>query len=243
MNIIRLDEVDSTNSYVERNARHMAHGDTVTARTQTAGRGQRGNTWESEPGANLTFTMLLCPDIEASRQFAISEAFSLCVCDALKEICGVECRVKWPNDIYAGDGKICGILISHALQGKRILHTVAGAGININQLRFLSDAPNPVSVRQITGLVHDPDAILALLAGRIEKETDRLASEEYRAELHRRYMRSLWRGDGQMYPFMDTETGERFAARVTDVEPSGHLVLTDAAGNHRRFAFKEVAWL
>lgn len=243
MRIIELEEVDSTNSYVERNARTLSHGDTVTAHTQSAGRGQRGNSWESAPSANITFTMLLKPDIEASKQFFISEAFSLCVCRVLKDICGVDCKVKWPNDIYVGDSKICGILISHSLQGRKINHTVAGAGININQEEFVSDAPNPISVRQITGRRFDLMRILTPLASDIEESVAKLGDEAYRSSLHESYMARLWRGDGKEYLFRDCATGEEFRASIHSVEPSGHLVLSDADGTLRRFAFKEVAWL
>lgn len=246
MRLIELREVDSTNSYLERNAHSLEHATAVTAFSQTAGRGQRGNTWESQPGENITFSMLLRPDIEPVRQFALSEAVALQVCDVLRTMCGVECRVKWPNDIYAGaDRKICGILISHSLSGRRINHSIAGIGININQRRFLSDAPNPVSVFQLTGRVHDLRPILLALVRGIETATSRLADEEYRRRLHTRYMASLWRGDGAFYPFRDTATGETFRAAVHAVEPSGHLILrTDLPDAPlRRYAFKEVSWL
>lgn len=243
MRILRLDETDSTNSYVERNAGGMEHGTVVTAHTQLAGRGQRGNSWESEPGANLTCTMLLRPGVEAVRQFSISETVALAVCDALEQVCGVECKVKWPNDIYAGgDRKICGILISHSLTGRRINHSVAGMGININQRCFLSDAPNPVSVWQLTGREHDPESVLVPLASAIERGTLLLGDADIRRAVHERYMSRLWRGDGALYPFTDTATGERFMATVQGVEPTGHLLLRDNDGALRRFAFKEVAW-
>lgn len=244
MRILRLDEVDSTNTYVERHTAELCHGDVVVTDRQTAGRGQRGNSWESEPGENITFTMLLKPRIEATQQFMLSCAVALAVCYTLKEKCDVDCMVKWPNDIYAGaDRKICGILISHSLQGKRINHTIAGAGININQQRFLSDAPNPASVWQLTGRRHDCEAILRSLAEKIEKVTDLLSDPSFRTYIKEEYMRRLWRGDGATYPFLETSTGERFDASVVDIEPLGHLLLRDTKGKLRRYAFKEVAWI
>ncbi len=244
MRLLKFDELDSTNSYVERNAASLRHGDVVTAHTQTAGRGQRGNCWESEPGANITFSMFLQPRIEASLQFSLSSMIALQICHTLEEICGVHCKVKWPNDIYAGsDRKICGILISHSLQGRAINHSVAGAGININQTRFLSDAPNPVSVRMLTGRYHDCEPILIDLAQRIEKNTLLLSDPLYREEVALRYRHMLWRGDDNTYPFRDTSSGEIFHASVESVETAGHLLLRDTTGNLRRFAFKEVAWL
>lgn len=243
MRIVRLDEVDSTSSYVESHLEQLRHGDVVVTDRQTAGRGQRGNSWESEPGENITFTMLLNPPIEASQQFLLSCMVALDVCEVLEELCSVKCQVKWPNDIYADNRKICGILISHSLQGKRINHTVAGVGININQKLFLSDAPNPVSVWQLTGKRHDCSLILSALASRIEEDTARLAYPDFRFMTKESYMQRLWRGDGALYPFEDTSTGERFHASVDSIEPLGHLILRDTEGRFRRFAFKEVAWL
>lgn len=244
MRILRLDEVDSTNTYVEQHTADLRHGDVVVTDRQTAGRGQRGNSWESEPGENITFTMLLKPRIEATQQFMLSCAVALAVCDTLKEMCSIDCLVKWPNDIYAGDDrKICGILISHSLQGKHINHTIAGVGININQQRFLSDAPNPASVWQLTGRRHDCETILHSLADKIDKFTDRLSDPSFRTYIKEEYMRRLWRGDGATYPFLETSTGERFDASVVDIEPLGHLLLRYTDGKLRRYAFKEVAWL
>lgn len=121
----------------------------TAARRQTAGRGQRGNHWESEDFKNLCFSMPAYPDkVPPACQFAISEAVALAVV-ALLQNHGIMASVKWPNDIYVNDSKICGILIDHALYGSSIRHTVISAGLNINQTRFLSDAPNPVSMKNI----------------------------------------------------------------------------------------------
>ena len=262
MNCIKLTEIDSTNSYLERNAHELPSPTLVTCGRQTAGRGQRGNSWESEPGKNLTFSMLLRPDLLPAQQFYISEAVALSICDSLGEMCGVECRVKWPNDIYAGDRKICGILISHSLSGSRINHTVAGAGVNVNQDRFFSGAPNPVSVRQITGREYPLDELLEDMAARIAARVAALSSADADAlaSLHREYRNRLWRGDGKLYRFRDLRAnpsaqtyfadpaqapqGRDFLARVLDVETSGHLILKPAESEEKlRFAFKEVAWL
>lgn len=243
MNIIELEEVDSTNSYVERNAAGLLHGCVVTARNQRSGRGQRGNSWESEPGSNLTFTMLLRPSIAAVVQFSLSEAVALSVCDMLDKLCGVECKVKWPNDIYTGDKKICGILISHSLSGRHINYSVVGMGININQKVFHSDAPNPVSVIQLTGQHHKLRPLLQYLAEKIEHESLRIADSDYRNRLHNDYMSRLWRGDGKMHPFRDATTGEEFSAVVSDVEPTGHILLRLTDNTLQRYAFKEFIWL
>lgn len=241
MRIRKIEELDSTNTYCRQHISDLAHLEMVSAVRQSAGRGQRGNHWESEPGKNLTFSVVLRPEhFPAREQFYISESVSLAIVDALREL-GVEACIKWPNDIYADDRKICGILIEHAVMGSEILYTIAGAGININQRRFLSDAPNPVSVSQLTDREYDLAETERMVAEKIETRLDVIFSGQ-RSALHEEYMRTLWRADGQMHSFIDASTGEHFEGAIADVEPLGHLVLRMPDGATRRYAFKEVEW-
>lgn len=242
MQILHYASLPSTNTFVAEHAATMASGTLVAADAQTAGRGQRGNHWEATPGLNLTFTLLHRPEnFPAREQFYLSEAVSVAICEAIEQATGVPCQVKWPNDIYADGRKLCGILISHALQGSLIEHTIIGAGINVNQTEFLSDAPNPVSLAQLTGRTFELEPLLKRVAAGIEAEL-RFA-DGYEA-LHKRYMSRLWRGDGAPYPYYDVQSGERFNASVYAIEPLGHLVLRQHPdGRLRRYAFKEVIFL
>ena len=152
MEIHSFPTLPSTSTYIADNAASLPSGYVVETPCQTAGRGQRGNSWESEPGKNITFSMIMrMPGFAARRQFRISEAVSLAIIETVVRHTGVACSVKWPNDIYAGDRKLCGILISHSLAGDTISYSIIGAGININQTCFLSYAPNPVSAAILTG--------------------------------------------------------------------------------------------
>ena len=241
MKIIALDSVDSTNSWLSRRAKDMDGECLVYALEQTCGRGQRGNVWESEPGANLTTSLLLHPDgIEPACQFVVSEAVALAVVDVLRSM-GVEAKVKWPNDIYAGDSKVCGILIENAVMGRMILHSIAGVGINLNQMMFLSDAPNPVSVRQLTGKTQGVAEAASLLAACVSSRLGDAVSDPDR--LHQEYLSLLWRGDGKMYPFSDRLTGETYMGRIHGIAPDGMLTIADAENVLRRYAFKEVEFL
>lgn len=238
----------STNTVMKERAATLPHGYTLAARSQTAGRGQRGNSWESLPGRNLTFSILLRPEhIAPARQFVISEAVALGIAGVIDRYLpqGMTTAIKWPNDIYAGDRKICGILIEHTLGTcSGITYTVAGAGVNINQERFCSDAPNPVSLRQITGVEYELDMLLSEFADNIIGEfegvdtTDAAAAEA----LHRRFMARMWRNDGAMHPFR-LPSGEVFMASVASVAPDGRLTLVDRDGVARHFYFKEVAFV
>lgn len=239
--ILWLDSCRSTNAELSARVGEMRHGDVIATREQTAGRGQRGNSWEAEPGCNLTFSMLLRPvTLHPSRQFEISMAVSLSIVDVLDRYLPERktARIKWPNDIYVGDGKICGILIEHSLQGGRIEHTVVGVGININQRVFISDAPNPVSLVQLTGKEHPLVPLLELIAEKMIALTDGYDV----ADLKARYFGSLYRGVG-FYPYIDAATGTRFEAEIADVAADGFLTLRLADGECRRYAFKEVVFV
>lgn len=243
MNLVELESVGSTNDYVKAHIDALTSPAMVTAFAQTAGRGQRGNSWESEPGANLTFSVFVrLPDFPARRQFAVSEAVTLAVVGMLKSF-GLEAKVKWPNDIYVGDRKICGILIEHAIMGTLLAHTIIGAGININQRRFISPAPNPVSMWQLLGCETPVETVREEMMRRLEDCFRHLADEEGRMAVHDGFLRCLWRGDGNTYPFRDTATREEFTASIAGIDPDGPLLLRLVGGEEREYLFKQVEFL
>lgn len=242
MNYLRLEEAGSTNSYVIDHAGELSDMTMVWADAQTHGRGQRGNSWESEPGANITASVLVRPqDFPAKAQFSISEATALAVVDALARF-GIDAKVKWPNDIYVGDKKICGILIEHAVMGRCVARSVLGIGLNVNQREFLSDAPNPVSMAILGWRSFDLEEVRESLGRALEKRLASINAESGRADLHSEFLRRMWRRDGKRHPFTDAATLERFDAEIWDVEPDGMLVLETASGARRRYAFKEVSF-
>lgn len=210
----------------------------VTADFQTVGRGQRGTVWESAPGLNLLVGLRVRPVfLRAAEQFRLSEAAALAVAEALDPYVG-GISVKWPNDVYWHEGKICGMLLEHRLQGDRIAETFVGPGINVNQRRFLGDAPNPVSLLQATGRETDRADVLSAFFHRFVHHYRRLQAGDG-AAIDRLYFSRLYRRDG-LHAFRDASG--RFLARIAAVEPDGHLVLEDESGGRRRYAFKEVAW-
>lgn len=239
--IIRLQKTDSTNNYLRELSRHetLPEGSLVVADFQTCGKGQPGNTWESEKGKNLMFSILLYPDfLPANRQFLISQIAALSVKETLDAYTeGVS--VKWPNDIYREDKKICGMLIENDLSGRNLYCSVIGIGININQQLFRSNAPNPVSLYQITGKEQDREEVLKRFL-RIFSNYYLALLQEKEDEIRTAYMKALFRNDG-FYPYRD-EQGE-FEARIHAIEPTGHLLLQLHDGSIRRYAFKEVSHL
>ena len=154
--IIWLDEADSTNNEAKRQIKDLSDMSVIAAVRQTAGRGQRNNTWLSQPGMNLTFSIVLkygegsVSSISPADQVLISDATASSIIDFLSKH-RIEARVKLPNDIYVGDRKICGILIEHTLCGQALIHTIVGVGLNVNQTVFDADLPNPTSMALETG--------------------------------------------------------------------------------------------
>ena len=228
--IIHIDETDSTNRWLREWA-DTHHPIVVYSDYQTAGKGQGSNTWESERGKNLLFSMLIHPDgVPANRQFSISMAISLAICEALGE--HFSPLIKWPNDIYWQNAKIGGILIENRLQGQMIKDSIIGVGINVNQREFHSDAPNPVSLWQIHGHETDREQLLYDILDRFSHCMERDVRDDY--------MRMLYRRKG-FHPYCDGDG--TFMAELVDVEEDGHLLLRDDNGRDRRYAFKEVQFI
>lgn len=149
--IIWLERVDSTNDEARRHISEIDNLSVVSALEQTKGRGQRGNRWSSQPGENLTFSLVVKDfRIKANEQSAISQTTALSLVDLLSRH-EIKARIKWPNDIYAGDEKICGILIENSLKGSEIDWSIIGIGLNVNQTAFPEDLPNPTSMKLCTG--------------------------------------------------------------------------------------------
>lgn len=246
MEIVRLTECPSTNAALAALA-DAPEGTVVVCHRQTAGRGQRGNSWEAEPGRNLTFSALLRPEgLGAARQFLLSMSVALAIADALDAVleqagAPERTRIKWPNDIYVGDRKICGILIENSLDSPETIgHSIAGIGINVNQPEFVSDAPNPISLRQLTGVDFDLDDVLGQCVGRVMHWFDIAESGNTRL-LDGEYDTRLWRRSGvHEYALPD---GTRFRARIMGVESDGRLKLIDTDDTIRRFYFKETAFV
>ncbi|GHT25109.1 biotin--[acetyl-CoA-carboxylase] ligase [Bacteroidia bacterium] len=243
MNIIRIQATDSTNRHLKKLSDgdpHLPEGTTLVASVQTAGRGQAGNGWEAEAGKNLTFSVLLYPRfLSAGQHFLLSEAVALAVVEPLK----MDARVKWPNDIYVGDRKMAGILIENDWQGDHIRRSIVGIGLNVNQLEFTSDAPNPISIKQITGADTDLDALLGEILQHIYKVYKQLddcrGGDLSRPIVAQMYAEKLYRKTG-FFDFADKNG--IFRAEIQSVSDDGRLHLATADGELRAYAFKEVAF-
>lgn len=236
-----VDEIDSTNNYMKSLLlkQKVKEGTIVSADFQTGGRGQRGNGWMSENGTNLLFSIVLYPDtVKANEQFLISQVVSLAVADFLRKYTdGI--TIKWPNDIYWREKKICGILIENAIEGDQIKESVCGIGINLNQESFDSSLPNPVSLKQITGEYYKQSIILGEVRELLFSYYEQLRRGEIQI-IAENYRDSLFRKTG--YHLFNDNTND-FIARIKNVAPDGTLILETESGDERRFAFKEVRYV
>lgn len=239
---IRLEVTDSTNNYAKQMPIDITATEEmtiITAQYQESGRGQGTNHWESEAGKNLLFSVSLFPKAVAARQqYILSMAGALAVKAALDEYTS-HITLKWPNDVYWRDRKISGTLIETSLSGQTIRRCIYGVGININQETFVSDAPNPVSLRQIVDHDTPPDEVLEKVLHHFEHYYQ-LVSEGHDNQIIAHYKQALYRKEG-LWPYHDAH--ELFMARIKDVMPTGQLILTDADGHNRTYAFKEVSFV
>lgn len=195
---------------------------------QTAGRGQTGNSWESEEGKNLLCSILLPPD---KNLYFLNIAVGV----ALVRVIGEAFTIKWPNDIYYGDKKIAGILIENAIIGNEIKYSIAGIGLNVNQTEFISDAPNPISLKQIYGTEFDIDQLMNQVLETVHKVLN-----EPEEDVWAYYKSHLYRREG-FWPFED-QNGT-FEACIEDVLPTGEIVLRDQQGKERKYHFKQIRYI
>ncbi len=245
MQIIHISETDSTSNM----ARKLADGEmkgvdtfAVRADFQTAGRGQIGNHWESANGENLLLSVCIHPQgFDVANQFLMSMSVSLATLDAVRPLLPenkkADLKIKWPNDIYVGLSKLAGILIENRLAGHNIADTIIGIGLNVNQTQFLSDAPNPISISQLTGKKHDVAALCDAFLAALRFRLTALKEGNY-ADIQREYMTRLLWADGEMHSFADARG--TFLARISGVAADGHFCLIDQKGEAHEYLFKEV---
>jgi BirA family biotin operon repressor/biotin-[acetyl-CoA-carboxylase] ligase len=236
--LIYCKKIESTNTHASGliQSDSVSEGTIIYSDYQSAGRGQKGNRWVSEEGKNLLFSIVLYPlMVQPVDQFIISIFVSLGICDFLKTVVP-DCKIKWPNDIYAGDDKIAGILIENSIISNTIVNSIAGIGLNINQEEFPEEIPNPVSLKLITGKEHDPNFCLKQIAGFLDFRYKQVISGNWDL-LRNEYITSLYMLN--RWHRFKSGTG-LFDGRIVSVTDSGCLRIEEPTGNFREFSFKEI---
>lgn len=239
------ESVDSTMNVASRNMDTAPDLSVYIADYQSAGRGQRGNRWESAKAENLMFTILMRPGfLKARQQFVISEVSALSVAKYL-ETKGLSVKIKWPNDIYVSDRKICGMLIEHTLCGDNLSVSVSGIGININQKEFDSSLPNPTSLILETGRREPYDrreelmqflSIFCSCYNLARAGACQLLEKEFLSRLYRK---------GEWFDYIDCRGGEekKIEARIVGIDSQACLVLQLRDGSTASFSFKELKYV
>jgi BirA family biotin operon repressor/biotin-[acetyl-CoA-carboxylase] ligase len=240
-NLIFYENLPSTNARAAHLLKNceIQEGTIIYTNYQSAGRGQKGDSWESEDGKNLLFSVVLFPSmIHPADQFFISMSVSLGICDFLKRYIP-SFMIKWPNDIYVNNDKIAGILIENSIMSDHIENTIAGIGLNINQKKFLSDAENPVSLSIITGENYDLAICLEQLASDLDESYKQLLSGNF-AQIKHKYVSKLYRLN-QWCNFRD-QFGI-YSGRIISVTDTGRLQIERPDGNIIEYSFKEVDFI
>ena len=194
--ILWLESTDSTNYALRAQRSGLDNLSIVAAKGQTAGRGQGSHTWYATPGRNLTFSILYrfgeaCP-LEAADAILITQVTTLAIRDYLLAH-GVEARIKWPNDIWVGDRKICGILIENTLEGAAVRESIVGIGLNLNDTGWPAELPNPVSLTELTGKRYRLQTELKRLHKEICRRFGQLASPDGRRSLQEEFGKYMFR--------------------------------------------------
>ncbi len=232
--------MDSTNNYARGliQSKEAGNGTAVLAYSQVKGRGQGGNSWESEPGKNLTVSFILEPHfLKSEKQFYLSMISALAAAGFFSQFTH-DIRLKWPNDIYWKNRKAGGILIENSFLGNTFESSIIGFGLNINQEIFSSKAPNPVSLKQITGEYHDIDFCFELLARHLFLWFDKLKegspeiAETYNSLLYLKGKWSQFRSQGLI-----------FDGQITDVDELGQLGVRKNDGSIHRYINREIEFI
>lgn len=241
-NVIRLESVGSTNDYLRAYTPVSSEErfTIVMADFQTSGRGQGTNTWESEAGKNLLFSVLCHPmRLPLRSQFMLSEAGALALKEAISKYIPEGIMLKWPNDVYYQDKKLSGTLIETRISGGHIKDFIFGVGLNVNQEKFTSDVPNPVSLCQILGKEVDREELLEEIIATFLKYFGLIEQGAY-GDISALYHDALYQKKG-FHTFKDNEGV--FEGAIIEVEDDGRLVLRTRQGEIREYLFKEVEFV
>lgn len=240
MNIIKLNAIDSTNSYIKENAvkNNFESFTVVLAEMQTSGRGQLGTVWESEQGKNLTFSILIkFLDFKITQQFYLSMAVSLAVLAVLKKQFKVTFYIKWPNDILADKDKVAGILIENSIVGNFIKNSVIGIGLNVNQTNFSKKIEHVTSLKNISSVEIDKEKLLVDIVESIEYFVEFIYRKEF-LKLKEMYMNTLYK---YKIPAMFVDKNNTvFMGKIINISVEGQLVIELENEKTRKFNLKEI---
>lgn len=242
-----FDSIDSTNSEARRRLPANAKMSVYAAKFQTAGRGQRGNKWSSAAGQNLTFSVLLnfsrpqMPDLAVRNQFLLSIVAALSVSDLLRKL-NIRNTIKWPNDIYIGRRKVCGMLIENIVGNAGLEHSIIGIGLNLNQTEFPPELVNPTSVLVSSGLRTVPEDVLDDFLDIFLEYIPYLSNIEGINEIRNIYVSRLF-GLGVSREYHDCLRNVDFTGTIKGISEEGLLLMEMPDKTVSNYSFKEVSYI
>jgi len=239
---IIVDETTSTNDFLKNLAKDntLNEGFVVFTHNQTSGKGQRGNSWESAKGKNITLSFLFYPVfLKLHSHFLLSEAVALGVKDTLDSYLE-NIEIKWPNDIYCENRKIAGILIENEITGQQITSSVVGIGLNVNQIYFSDKAFNPISMKQVLKKDIKILPLLELLVDNVRRRYIQLKQADFDTIIAD-YHSFLYRKN-DFHLFLDSDNNT-FRAEIINVSEDGILHLRTSEGRILNFNFKEIIFV
>ena len=242
--VLAFNRLASTNLYfMDNETMHdQPEGTVVLANHQTDGIGQSGNSWSSEEGKNLTFSVLLRPTfLPVAAQFELHKVLSVAVCTTLQQLLPErdDIRIKWPNDIYVGNRKICGMLVNNKISGNSYTFAVAGIGLNVNQTAFDPSLPNPTSLKTVAGKDFETFDILHDLLHEIGVWYTKLKLGETET-INKHYLQNLLNlGQQKSYRYHN----ETIDATITGIDKFGHLQLQTSDNKSITCDIKEIQYI
>lgn len=238
---LHLEKVGSTNAYLQEMPEQERISCVVYADEQSSGKGMGSNSWESQPGRNLTFSMgVNVSFLEAAHQFLLSQAVPLGLLDVLDGILPDGACVKWPNDIKVGNGKLAGILINSTIRGAMMGVSVIGIGLNVNQMQFQDWPTHPVSMKMILGRDVELETLLPQLVEAVDRRVQMLRTPEGVACVKEDYLERLYR----YRVWADYEVkGQKVRRYITGIDSFGRLETVDESGTQYIYDIKELVFL
>ena len=238
---VHLEQIDSTNAYLQRmQSEADIRNWVVSTDEQSAGKGMGSNSWESEVGKNLTFSLAVDMGfLPAERQFLLSEAVPLGIIEVLDTILPAEkLHIKWPNDLFYENRKLGGILINSTIKAHMMDVSIIGIGLNVNQVQFQDWPTHPISLKMITGKSHDLQPLLEQIAEHIIIKVEQLKSDP--TIIEQDYLKRLFR----YRTWADYEVnGKVLRLLMTGIDQFGRLLLVDEQQTIQTFDIKEIKFV
>ncbi len=238
MKIVELKTCESTNNFAADLQRKQKLPFVVRTDYQSQGRGQAQNIWISDKEKNLLFSIVFdSKSVPIEKNFFISKFIAISLLELIMQYTN-EAVIKWPNDILVGTKKIAGILIENTILGNNFDKSIAGIGLNVNQL-FEDTKLNATSLFELCGKEFDISSLLDEFIEIFDKKIEMLTEKKFDM-INREYFAFLYKYR-EYHLFCQAE--HQFLAKIIDIQDDGLMVLEKESGNLEKFSFGEIDFI